>query len=393
MLPDGFRPDRLQEQQFTVSFDYPVVFCRGVFDSADPSLAWAIARRERRRHPIVAVVDNGLAAASPGLLPGIAQYAERHSELLELRRPPLVIPGGERCKNDPALVGELCRAFRDAGLDRHAVVLIVGGGAVLDAAGYAAAITHRGVRVVRMPSTVLAQSDGGVGVKNGVNAHGAKNFLGTFAPPFAVVNDAGLLETLGIRDTRAGMAEAVKVALIRDAEFFDWLEANAAELRDGELEHVETLVERAARIHLDHIARGGDPFELGSQRPLDYGHWVAHRLEIASNHALRHGEAVAVGMLVDARYAERIGLLTRADLLRVSALLQALGLPRFHPVLAERRAGRLAVLDGLDEFREHLGGALTVTLLTGIGRSTQVTEIDPAVVAEAVDWASALGEA
>lgn len=392
MLPHDFRPSRLQEQQFAVKFDYPVVFCRGVFQGGDPALAWAIGRLDLERcHPVFVVLDGGLVAARAALIEQIEQYVRQHASLLELRAAPVILPGGEACKNDPSLVSDLCSQFRGAALDRHAVVLAIGGGAVLDAAGYAAAITHRGVRVVRMPSTVLAQCDGGVGVKNGVNAFGAKNFLGTFAPPFAVVNDASLLDTLDVRDTRAGMAEAVKVALIRDAAFFEWLEANAVSLRDGALASVEVLVERAARIHLDHIARGGDPFELGSQRPLDYGHWAAHWLEIATGHALRHGEAVAIGMLLDARYAERAGLLSATDLARIERLLTALGLPRHHPALAERRAGRLRVLDGLSEFREHLGGALTVTMLTGIGASTQVSEIQPALVAECVEWLSARG--
>lgn len=370
-----------------MSFDYPVVFCRGAFRDADPALAWAIGRREpARRHPVCAILDGGLIAANPALPAQVLDYAVRHEARIELRGDPVVLSGGEAVKNDPDAIATLCRLFRERALDRHAVVLIVGGGAVLDAAGYAAAITHRGLRVVRMPSTVLSQCDGGVGVKNGVNAFGTKNFLGTFAPPFAVVNDLALLETLSLRDARAGMAEAVKVALIRDAQFFEWLDAHRGSLARGDARTLETLVERAARIHLDHIAGAGDPFELGSSRPLDYGHWAAHRLEIASGHELRHGEAVAIGMLLDARYAERRGLLSSADLERIARLLGDLGLPLYHPVLAERQGGRLSILSGLDEFREHMGGALTITLLRGIGRAVEVSEIDPALVVEAIDW-------
>ncbi|HEY8947012.1 MAG TPA: 3-dehydroquinate synthase, partial [Polyangiaceae bacterium] len=297
MIPAGFRPARLHEQRFDVRFDYPVIFCRGALQPADPTLIWAVAHREpERRHPVCVVLDGGLVAASPRLPDDVRAYFRGPgSGAIELRGEPIVIAGGEAAKNDPSVLSGLCASFRDRGLDRHAAVLIIGGGAVLDAAGYAASIVHRGIRVVRMPSTVLAQCDGGVGVKNGVNAFASKNFLGTFAPPFAVINDADLLETLPLREVRAGMAEGVKVALIRDAALFEWYEANREALARGSRTELETSIQRAARIHLAHIAEGGDPFELGSNRPLDYGHWAAHKLEILSGHALRHGEAVAIG--------------------------------------------------------------------------------------------------
>lgn len=239
--------------------------------------------------------------------------------------------------------------------------------------------------MLRMPSTVLSQNDGGVGVKTGVNAFGVKNLLGTFAPPHAVVNDAALLETLPAREAKAGMAEAVKVGLIRDAAFFEWLESEAAALGRCESEPVETLVRRCARLHLAHIASAGDPFETGSARPLDYGHWAAHKLESLSQHELRHGEAVAIGMALDACYARRVGLLPQAALERILRLLEALGLPRWHPALGLAEAGQPSILEGLREFGEHLGGSLSVTLLRGIGESVEVSAIDEAVVRLAID--------
>jgi 3-dehydroquinate synthase len=262
---------------------------------------------------------------------------------------------------------------------------------VLDAAGYAASLTHRGVRVVRLPSTVLSQCDGGIGVKTGVNGFATKNLFGTFAPPHAVVNDLELLRSLPLRDARAGMAEAVKVALIRDAAFFDWIEANAEALGRADVEPLGTLVRRCAALHLRHIREGGDPFEMGSARPLDYGHWAAHKLEVMSRHELRHGEAVAIGMLLDARYAEQKGMLPAAELERLASLLGRLGLPTYHPALAETSGGRLAVIAGLEDFREHLGGALTVTLLERIGRGREVTSLDETVVAGAAAWLAERG--
>jgi 3-dehydroquinate synthase len=234
---------------------------------------------------------------------------------------------------------------------------------------------------------VLAQNDSGVGVKNGVNAFGTKNFLGTFAPPFAVVNDLRLLERLPARERVAGLAEAVKVALIRDADFFAWLESNAAALMAAEPRALAMLIRRCAELHLRHIATSGDPFEHGSARPLDFGHWAAHKLEALSGHELRHGEAVAIGLVLDSRYSADVGLLPPADLRRIVRLVGTLGLPRWHSVLdAVDSTGRRCVLDGLAEFREHLGGDLTVSLLGGIGRSVEVHDMDPQRIEGAIAW-------
>ena len=377
----GFRPTLLHEQRFSVDFEYPVVFCRGALVPGEPTLAWAICRREpERRQPVFAVLDGGLAAARPGLAGELQRYVESHGHHLALCAAPHVMPGGEDCKNDPRLIAELHERLAAARLDKQGTLLIIGGGAVLDAAGYAGSTTHRGVRIVRMPTTVLSQNDAGVGVKTSVNAFSAKNFLGTFAPPFAVINDTELLSTLPVRDVRAGLAEAVKVALIRDPSFFEWLEQHAAALREAEPTLLEVAVRRCAELHLRHIATGGDPFERGSARPLDYGHWAAHKLETLSHHALRHGEAVAIGMALDAAYAVEKGMLADADRMRLYRLLVALGLPTYDPWLKAEQAGKSLILSGLQEFREHLGGALCVTLLTAIGKGVEVMDMDLDVI-------------
>jgi 3-dehydroquinate synthase len=383
----GFKPKTLHEQHFSVDFEYPVVFCRGALALHERTLAWAITRREpERQQPVFVVLDGGLVAARPALVGEVATYIAAYPGKLQLVAPPHLMPGGEAAKNDPALIATLHDRLAAARLDKQGTLLIIGGGAVLDAAGFAGSTTHRGVRIVRMPTTVLSQNDAGVGVKTSVNAEGAKNFLGTFAPPFAVINDAELLGTLPVRDVRAGLAEAVKVALIRDASFFEWLERHAAKLRDADAELLEAAVRRCAELHLNHIATGGDPFERGSARPLDYGHWSAHKLETLTHHALRHGEAVSIGMALDAAYAVERGLLPASARDRLCALLQALGLPLFDPMLQAEQAGESLILHGLAEFREHLGGALSVTLLTDIGKGMEVTEMDAATIGKSIAW-------
>jgi 3-dehydroquinate synthase len=286
-----------------------------------------------------------------------------------------MVEGGEHVKNDPGAVAALQARLDALRVDRQSHVVIVGGGALLDMAGYVAGVVHRGIRVTRVPTTVLAQGDSGVGVKNGVNAFGKKNFLGTFAPPFAVINDRRFLETLGRRDTVAGMAEAVKVALIRDADFFAWLTAHADALAACEADPLHHLVRRGAELHLEHIATSGDPFEMGSARPLDFGHWAAHKLESLTRNRLRHGEAVAIGVALDTVYSVRTGLLAPAALEPILTLLERLGLRLWDDALDLGPAKRPTVLDGLEEFREHLGGELTVTLLREIGRGVEVHEM------------------
>jgi 3-dehydroquinate synthase len=182
------------------------------------------------------------------------------------------------------------------------------------------------------------------------------------------------------------MAEAIKVALIRDGSFFDWLEDHAEALAKFEPSAVERLIERTAELHLAHIASSGDPFESKSARPLDYGHWIAHKLESMTDHALRHGEAVAIGMAVDTLYSAAKGLLDAASAERVVRLLRALSLPIYHPALHWLdETGRPRFLSGLEEFRQHLGGRLSVTLLTDVGGELQADKIDELVLFQQVE--------
>jgi 3-dehydroquinate synthase len=376
------------EQEFIVRCRYPVYFTADAFAIDNPVFAEALCRAEPGRRKRFAVfVDANVAACWPALGHQIAAYARVHGESLELAAPPEAVPGGEQCKNDPALVMRLLQRLDELAIDRHSYVVGIGGGAVLDLVGYVAAVAHRGVRHVRLPTTVLSQNDSGVGVKNGVNAFGKKNFLGCFAPPQAVINDASFLRTLHPRDRVAGMAEAVKVALIRDRVFFEWLEASADGLHDFASAPTARMIRRCAELHMRQIGHGGDPFERGSARPLDYGHWSAHKLESLTGHELRHGEAVAIGVALDARYSVQVGMLAEGEEERIYRLLKRLGFHLWHPAMETRdEAGRLRILDGVEEFRQHLGGELSVTLLRGVGVGEDVHHIDRDEVARAMVW-------
>ena len=385
--PDVLRTETFA-QTFSIRYDYPVHFTRDLFHQRNVCLRQVVMAGPSARPQRVAVfIDEGVTLAWPQLVNRIADYGAAHAVAMELVGDIVVIPGGEAIKNQHDCVEAILKDLSARHIDRQSYALAIGGGAVLDAVGFAAAIFHRGVRHIRCPTTVLAQSDSGVGVKNAINAFGLKNLLGTFAPPFAVINDQAFLDVLPARDKRAGTAEAVKVALIRDAAFFDWIERESAVLAAFEPNALRTLVRRCAKLHMRQIACGGDPFESGSARPLDFGHWSAHKLETLTRHALRHGEAVAIGIALDSRYSVLAGLLREGEDLRVVALLQTLGFTLWNDALELRDgSGRRRIITGISDFQEHLGGELTVTLLSAIGCGVEVHAMDEELIERAIEW-------
>ena len=374
-------------QAIDVNWEFPVTFTHHLFSEKNRVLVETLGRlNEGRRHRAVVFIDSHVAAAHPQLVAEVRAYFLAHPGQLELALDPQIVPGGEAVKNDFTLVEGFMRLLLEARMDRQSFVIIVGGGATMDAVGLAAALVHRGLRQVRVPTTVLGQNDAGVGVKNGVNFLGGKNAIGTFAPPFAVLNDFEFLLSLPDRDWLCGVSEAFKVSIIRDREFFDWLCENSTRFPARDFEAMQRLVFRCAEIHLEHIRTGGDPFEYGRARPLDFGHWSAHKLELLSEFRISHGEAVASGVLLDSIYAEAQGWITAANLARIRAGLQASGFALWFDEFDRRDAeGRRAIFAGLRDFQEHLGGELTVTFPCGIGARHEMHEIDLAMMNTAID--------
>ena len=376
------------QQQIQVPFDYPVHFSANLFDPENPLLADTIDRlRENRRHRVLPLIDAGLVAAQPTLPARISAYLSAFPERLEAVAPPIPIDGGEPAKSDTAEFERVLNIIGDDQfrLCRQSVVLAVGGGSFLDLTGLAAALIHRGLRLIRIPSTVLAQNDSAIGVKNGIDRNGQKNFIGTFAPPFAVLCDFDLLETLPEKYWRGGIAEAFKVAIIRDADFFDFLCRSAPELKKRNRPLMEEMIRRCATLHLDHIRLSGDPFETGVARPLDFGHWAAHRLEILSGQTFGHGLAVAVGVALDTCCATELGLLSADERHRVLHGLTDAGLPIHTPLLDQRNEQQQrSILQGLSDFREHLGGRLTLTMPHGVGRSIDIHELSASLIETAI---------
>ncbi len=378
------------EKTITVSFRHQVHFTESLFAVGNTVLAEVFASGKVEfgagEAKVLLILDDALAEARPSLSAEMEACFAAMQGRAHLVCSPVRLLGGESIKNSSHWITEVHALIDRHHIDRHNYVIAVGGGALLDMVGFAAATAHRGVRHIRIPTTTLAQDDSGVGVKNGINAFGKKNFIGTFAPPFAVINDFDLLSSLPDRDKRAGYVEAIKVACIRDADFFDQIERDAVALARFDQAPMKELIRRSAELHLTHIATGGDPFEMGSARPLDFGHWAAHKLEQISEYRLRHGEAVAIGLALDVIYARRRGYLSAVDAERILVLLEVLRFELFaEELLFVDSRGSLCVINGLEEFREHLGGRLTITLLSKIGQGMEVHEMDIDIVTESLN--------
>lgn len=372
------------DSSYDVRFDVPQIqrlrFTKDVLGADFDMLTALIERSGPAPAKVQIWVDGGLQASQSDALKNLHARLndEPHIEVVDDVQ---FVPGGEDSKRDPRLIESILSTFNKANLDRRSYVLVIGGGAVLDAVGFAAATAHRGIRLIRIPTTTLAQGDSGVGVKNAINFFEKKNWLGTFATPWAVINDVKILDTLPDRDFRCGFAEAVKVSLLKSAEQFETLVSNAIPIFNRDADKSHQALKHSVLLHLEHITRGGDPFEAEMARPLDFGHWSAHKLEPLSEYTLRHGEAVSIGVALDSLYSSRVHKLSRADAHRVVSCLAQMGLPTSHPRLADKTT----LFDGLEEFRQHLGGELTITMIDQPGQPLNVNEIDYGEMSAAID--------
>lgn len=375
----------MSDPHLDISFHVPFVhrlrFTEDVLGKDDQVLLDVLECGESARAKVQFWLDECVAQAQPDLKQKLRQFTNRHSDRLERAGNVQMVPGGEDVKNDIHILERMLKVFNAADLDRRSYVVVIGGGAVLDAVGFAAAIAHRGIRLVRLPTTTLAQGDSGVGVKNSVNLFAKKNWIGTFAVPWAVINDNALLSTLPNRDFVCGFSESVKVALLKDRGMFDRLCELAPRIRRRDPQAFVPIIRESAEWHLRHITAGGDPFEALEARPLDYGHWSAHKLEVMTNFQLRHGEAVGIGVAVDTVYSALVHGLPEADADRVLHCLADLGLPLDHPMLHDTRV----LFDGMEEFRQHLGGRLTLTMLRAVGDPINVHEVDRRQMAAAIE--------
>ncbi len=365
---------------FAVPFTHRLRFTNDVLGSEQNVLIDLLESSDDQPARVQFWMDRNLANANPEIELKFKQLSEAHPDRIKRVGNIQFVPGGEEIKNDIQVLEKMLKVFNVSDLDRRSYVVVIGGGAVLDTVGFAAGIAHRGIRLIRLPTTTLAQADSGLGVKNGVNLFRKKNWLGTFAVPWGVINDAEMLGTLSNRDFIAGFSEAVKVSLLKDTRFFNSLCRSAAQIAERQVESSLDAIRQSAQLHLDHITQGGDPFEMLEARPLDFGHWSAHKLESMSDFVLRHGEAVAIGVAIDTVYSSLALGLPNSDADRILRCLSDLGFSLTDPALHDVEL----LFDGLEEFRQHLGGRLTLTMLPNIGEPVEVHQINRELMVESI---------
>ncbi|EJW13453.1 3-dehydroquinate synthase [Rhodovulum sp. PH10] len=287
----------------------------------------------------------------------------------------VIVGAGEGSKCFSTLE-QVCDELLAAKIERGDVVVAVGGGVIGDLAGFAAAITRRGLDIVQVPTTLLAQVDSSVGGKTAINSTLGKNLIGAFHQPILVVADTGLLDTLAQREFRAGYGEVAKYGLLGDAEFFSWLEANAAEIFSGGPAR-EQAIAHCCRMKADIVAR--DERETGDRALLNLGHTFGHAFEAAGGFSakLLHGEAVSIGMALAFRFSARLGLLPKSEVERVVRHLASVGLPTRAADVPFRWPDADRMMDLMAQDKKVKRGKLTFVLVRGIGRAYVTREVDP----------------
>jgi 3-dehydroquinate synthase len=329
-----------------------------------------------------------IAALRPGAAAAIVTdetVARHHLDVAEatlaasgIRSTRIVVPPGEGTKSW-RMVEQVCDGLLAAKVERGDLVVALGGGVVGDLAGFAAAITRRGLSVVQVPTTLLAQVDSSVGGKTGINSAHGKNLIGAFHQPVMVLADTALLDTLPIRDFRAGYAEVAKYGLINDAGFFAWLEANWREIFAGGPARDQAIA-TCCRSKADFVAR--DERETGDRALLNLGHTFGHALEAGAGFSdrLLHGEAVALGMVLAFAFSARLGLMPAADAERAAAHLAAVGLPIHLSDVTGGLPGLDRLMDLMAQDKKVRRGRLTFILARGIGGAYVAPDVDPAEV-------------
>lgn len=372
---------QMLEAAFSFEYKHRLYFTQNCFSTDNSLLPDLLEPSGNGKAKVAVFIDSGVVNTNSTIIDRI-NFFMNDREHIDFAGDIQVVPGSEEIKNNHRNVELILKDMNQFGLCRRSYVIVIGGGAVLDAVGFAASMAHRGIRLIRVATTTMSQADSAMGVKNGINAFEKKNFLGFFSVPWAVINDEALLKTLSDRDWIQGFAEIIKVALLKDADLFEKVASNAKQVRNRDLKAAIPLIRESARLHFEHITKNGDPFELLRARPLDFGHWSAHKLEQMTHFELGHGEAVAIGIAIDTTYANLMGWLSTADHRQIIKTLQQQGFKLFHPVMEHTSY----MLKGLDEFREHLGGELTVPMIRTFGDTFDVHEIDRNQIRNAITY-------
>lgn len=338
------------------SRSYPIHIGRNLI--SDASL---ILPHLKRKH--VAIVTNTTVA--PLYLDKITQSLQAAGVTVI----PIILPDGEAYKNAETL-NTIYDVLLQNRCERSTTLIALGGGVIGDLTGYAAATYLRGVPFIQIPTTLLSQVDSSVGGKTGINHPLGKNMIGAFYQPQLVLADIDTLQTLPVREFSAGMAEVIKYGLIRDADFFDWLENNMASLMQLSEQELSYAIYRSCQNKADVVAK--DEHEQGERALLNLGHTFGHAIENAMGYGVwLHGEAVAAGTMMAADLSQRMGWLAQPEIDRIKHILEAANLPISAPKLGVER---YLDLMGLDKKVEN--GKIRLILQQGIGKSVITSDYD-----------------
>jgi len=335
---------------------YPIHIGKNLLSDASLILPYL-----KRKH--VAIVTNTTVAPL---------YLDKLSQTLQaagVKVISIILPDGEAYKNSETL-NTIYDVLLQNRCERSTTLIALGGGVIGDLTGYAAATYLRGVPFIQVPTTLLSQVDSSVGGKTGINHPLGKNMIGAFYQPQLVLADIGTLQTLPAREFAAGMAEVIKYGLIRDADFFDWLELNMASLMQLNEAALSYAIYRSCQNKADVVAK--DEHEQGERALLNLGHTFGHAIENAMGYGVwLHGEAVAAGTMMAADLSQRMGWLAQADVARIQKSFEAANLPIAAPSLGVER---YLDLMGLDKKVEN--GKIRLILQRGIGKSVITSDYD-----------------
>lgn len=383
---------KIIKQSFKINFKYNIFFTKNIFDLNNTLLIKILNKENKTKKNIIIFIDKNVSKSHINLETDIKNYIHKHKKYINLTCQPIAITGGEKIKNHYNLVKCSYKLLDQYKICRQSFVISIGGGTLQDLIGYIASTAHRGIKLIRMPTTVLSQDDSGVGVKNGINFLNKKNFIGCFATPFAVINDYTFLNSLKKKEFIEGISEAIKVALIKDKNLFTLIEKNTTNIIDRNTLIMEKIIYSCAKLHAEHISKKGDPFETLSSRPLDFGHWSAHKIESLSKYKISHGESVGIGIVLDCTYSYLIKLLDKNSWKRIINTFVNLKLPIYTKELSIQQNSKQIIFNGLEEFREHLGGKLTITLIKNIGTQLDIHHINVNIYKKAIKLIKKLNE-
>lgn len=345
---------------------YEVHIGTGVLDQL-PSIIQSIRQPSR-----VAVITNKILAE---------KYGEPITKILQsagIEANCIVVRAGEANKN-LATVCRMYESFADLGLDRSSAVVGVGGGVVCDIAGFAASTYLRGLDLYQVPTSLLAQVDASIGGKNGVDLPQGKNLVGSFYQPKAVLVDIGVLRSLPVRETRCGLAEVVKHGIVRDESYFRYVRSRGSLLTGRNDQEMSSVVRRSLEIKAEIVEQ--DERDTGIRAILNYGHTIGHALEVVTDYkSMRHGEAIAVGMITECMIAEKIGICSSGVSGEIINALVGLRLPvKIDPDISAE-----AIVDALEYDKKTIAGKLCMSLPVTIGSAKSIESIPRDVVLEVI---------